>query len=57
MEDDLWKWEVILYGSVFCNGERSTKEDAMRAAVKYADENLSENTRLDAHFEVRKWNA
>ncbi len=49
---DRWEWKVVLYGSVFCNGFGATEDAARRAAVEYADNNLTENTRMDAHFEV-----
>jgi len=49
-----WIWEIILYGKVFCSGECGSEEDARSAAKEYADKNLSNNTRMDAHCEVRK---
>lgn len=47
-----WIWEIVLYDRIFCSGERETKEAALEAATKYADYNLTHNTRQDAHFEV-----
>ncbi len=49
-----WEWKVVLYGSVFCTGFSATEDGARREAVEYADNNLTDNTRMDAHFEFRR---